>query len=298
MPNWGEVLTEINHLGETRDSPIDAVRRKYLKKLSDYTDRNIIAYYSGWLQKPSVAQVLINDDDKNGFMATIHGLDRSRGLDLILHTPGGDLAATESIVHYLRSMFNKNIRVIIPQMAMSAGTMIACSSKQIIMGKQSNIGPIDPQFNGFPAHGVLKEFETAIEKTGENPDSIPIWREIVSKYHPTFIGECYNAIELATEIVSKWLVSGMFDGEPGAEKQAFDIVAALNNHDDTKTHARHIHIEEAENIGLKIFRMEDDQDIQDLSLTVHHCYMHTFGSTQAFKIIENHKGDAIATSSI
>lgn len=55
------------------------------------------------------------------------------GLDLILHTHGGQIAATESIVHYLRSIFGNNIRAFIPQLAMSAGTMIALSCKEIIM---------------------------------------------------------------------------------------------------------------------------------------------------------------------
>lgn len=73
-------------------------------------------------------------------MTVIHQLDRNKGLDLILHTPGGDTAATESIVDYLHNMFGNNIRAIVPQLAMSAGTMIACSCKEIIMGLQSSLG--------------------------------------------------------------------------------------------------------------------------------------------------------------
>ena len=130
---------------------MDVIRRQYLKQLYELTQRNIIAYYSGWLQKPGLRGSIIDDGDKNGFMTTIHHLNRSEGLDLILHTPGGSMAATESIVHYLHAMFDGNIRAIIPQLAMSGGTMIACACKHIIMGKQSNLGPIDPQFGGIPA---------------------------------------------------------------------------------------------------------------------------------------------------
>ena len=46
-----------------------------------------------------------------------------RGLDLILHTPGGDMAATESLVDYLRAMFGTDICAFVPQLAMSAGTI-------------------------------------------------------------------------------------------------------------------------------------------------------------------------------
>ena len=45
--------------------------------------------------------------DKNGFMAMCHELDVEKGLDLILHTPGGDVAATESIIDYLNNIFEK-----------------------------------------------------------------------------------------------------------------------------------------------------------------------------------------------
>lgn len=112
MPNWSEVLTELKQCKRT--DALDFIRRKYLKKLFEKTNRNIIAYYSGFLQKPKIGNAEITDDDKNGFMATIHGLDRERGLDLILHTPGGELPATESIVYYLKKMFGNDIRAVIP----------------------------------------------------------------------------------------------------------------------------------------------------------------------------------------
>jgi len=291
MPNWNQVLEEIN--GYPNVNPLDAIRRKYLKLLHEKTGRNIIAYYSGFLQKPKDANTIINDDDKNGLMAAIHQLDRTKGLDLLLHTPGGESAATESIVDYLRRMFDINIRAIIPQIAMSAGTMIACSCNKIIMGKQSNIGPIDPQFGGIPAHGVIAEFEEAIKKIKEDPSKIPLYQVIVGKYHPTFIGECQNAIDLSSDMVKKWLTTGMFKNKATAEALAQTIVNYLNNHEDTKTHARHIHIDEAKSIGLEILDMEEDQEMQDNILTIHHAYMHAFANSTATKIIENHNGNAV-----
>ena len=288
MPNWNSVLEEINS-----QSPLDSTRRKYLKKLAENTGRNVICYYSGWLQKPGVSNCNINDDDKNGLMATVHELDRKKGLDLLLHTPGGDLAATESLVHYLRSMFETDIRVFIPQISMSAGTMIACSGKSIVMGKQSNLGPIDPQFNGIAAHGVIEEFERALEQVKSDPSSTPIWQAVVSKYHPTFIGDCEKAIKLSSEMVSSWLTSGMFKGDPNVNQKVAAVVSALNNHEDTLTHSRHLHIEDAIDMGLTIEKLEDNQELQDLTLTVHHAFMHTLANTSVAKIIENHEGNAI-----
>lgn len=289
MPNWSNVLAEI----QSCEGGLDRIRRKYLRELNQQTGRAVIAYYSGWLQKPNASLSSISDDDKNGFMNAIHGLDRSNGLDLILHTPGGDFAATESIVDYLRKMFGTNIRAFIPQLAMSGGTMMACACKEVLMGKQSNIGPIDPQFRGIPAHGVIAEFEEAVREIKKDPGSIPLWQTIIGKYHPTFIGECRNAIDLATDIVTKWLQTGMFEGDNKAKEKAQKVVSALNNHADTKTHARHIHADEARTFGLVISMLEDDAKLQDIVLTIHHSYMHTFANSSAVKIIENHNGNAI-----
>lgn len=291
MPNWSQVLDEIkNH---KQEHPLDYVRRKYLKELSDYTGRNVIAYYSGWLQKTNSSSVNISDDDKNGFMATINGLNRNKGLDLILHTPGGEVAATESIVDYLKTMFKNDIRAIIPQIAMSAGTMIACACKEIFMGKQSSIGPIDPHFGNIPACGVIEEFNTALEEIKKDPESIPIWQVIISKYHPTFIGECQKAIELSQEIVSKWLKENMYIDDSNKDKKVDKIIRTLCDHNISKMHSRHIGIEQATELGLKIVPLESDPDIQDLVLTVHHAYMHTFASSHAIRIIENHDSNGI-----
>lgn len=261
--------------------------------LSELTGRNVIAYYSGWLQRPpNIQGVTIGDDDKNALMAVVHGLDRTKGLDLILHTPGGDIAATESIVDYLRSMFGTDIRAIIPQIAMSAGTMISCACQSIVMGKQSNIGPIDPQYGGVPAHAVVQEFAQAVAEVQQNPASLPLWQVIIGKYHPTFLGECQKSMIWSQEIVAKWLATGMLQGEADCEAKAARIVAQLSDHQETRTHSRHIHVDDAIAMGLKVERLESDNQFQDFVLTVHHSYMHTFAQTSAIKVVENQNGVA------
>lgn len=291
MPGWKDVLFEIQ--GRRTEHPIDAVRREYLKRLSEKTGRNVIAYYSAWLNKPKPSPVfIINDEDKNAFMSSVHQLDRTKGLDLILHTPGGDLAAAESIVDYLRSMFGTDIRAIVPQLAMSAGTMIACACKSIIMGKQSNLGPIDPQLGGIPANGVIAEFKKALKEIKKDPAAIHLWQSIIGKYHPTFLGSCEKAIDWSKTIVTDWLKTGMLAGEPRAGQKAQRIVRGLSDSKATFNHARHIHLEALVDMGLTIEKMEEDQDLQDLILTVHHTFMHTFSMTQAVKIVENQDGVA------
>lgn len=295
MPNWTDILVEIQTESAVVQNPLDTVRRKYLAQYADYVKREVIFYYSGWLQKPGHLNTLINDDDKNGFMNAISGMRKDKGLDLFLHTQGGDIAATESIVNYLRAIFGNDIRVVIPQLAMSAGTMIACASREILMGKQSNLGPIDPQYGGVPAHGIIEEFNTALAEVKKDPASTPIWQQIVAKYPATCIVECKHAISWSSEIVTEWLKSGMFVSlKPEVAKALADgIVNNLGSKSTHKVHARHIHVDDLKNMGLVIKTIEDDQVLQDLILSVHHCYMHTLAATSAYKIIENHIGQAI-----
>lgn len=295
MGNWKELGEEIHQLGSTQD----IVRRNYLKKLHDLTGRNVIAYYSGWLQKQTDPQLIsINDNDKNGFMSALKGMDWSKGLDLILHTPGGETAATESLVDYLRSLFGTNIRAIVPQLSMSGGTMIACACKEILMGKHSSLGPIDPQFNGIPCHGVIEEFAKAYAEIKQDPAKIPVWQPIIAKYPPAFIGECQKAITWSEYLVKKWLGTGMFANlsEPQKTDTINKIVNVIGSHDETLSHSRHLPPERCKEIGLLISMLEDNQDIQNAALSVHHAFIHTLSSTVACKIIENHMGAAFIQS--
>lgn len=295
MPNWNSILKEISvHQTEHNESSFDAVRRKYLKQLFRHTKRNVIAYYSGFLSKPRLEGVQINDEDKNGFMACIHEMKRERGLDLILHTPGGDGAATESLVDYLRSMFGTDIRAIVPQIAMSAGTMIACSCKTILMGKQSSLGPVDPQYGAISAVGLLKEVKRAHEEILQNPQSALFWNPILGKVTPSFIQRCEWAVLASDQFVRKALKANMLSHYSDTEQSAkIDSICELfSNLNDTKEHNTHFQIEQCEAAGLEIVRLEADQKLQDLVLTIHHCYMHTLGNTPAFKIVENHLGRA------
>lgn len=305
MPNWNDILQEINETQayhqrlaivhqNLAQSSHDIIRRKYLKALHENTGRNIIAYYSGFLSKPRVTQLEINDEDKNGFMMAVHKLERSKGLDLIIHSPGGSIGATQSIVNYLHKMFGNNIRSIVPQIAMSAGTMLACSCKEIWLSKHSNLGPIDPHLDGVPAYGIIDEFKRACEEIKADPSKIPIWQQIIGQYRPAFLSQCENAIKWSNRFVQKQLETVMFLGDKKAKENAKTIVKQLTDYSGNKTHNRHIHFEECHKMGLAVKQLEEKgmENFQDLVLTVHHCFMHSIMNTTACKLIENHLGIA------
>jgi hypothetical protein len=288
MSTWHSLLNEI----KARGSVYDVVRRERLKTLADTTGRNVVIYYSGWLHKPRMPGTQVTDADKNGFMTVIHGLDRTKGLDLILHTPGGETAATEALVGYLRSMFGHDIRAIVPELAMSAGTMIACACREILMGKHSSLGPIDPQYGGLAAHGVVEEFNRAHAEIKADQTRAFVWQPIIAKYSPTLIGECEKAIQWSNDMVLEWLMTGMLKDDSDRKERADRIVAELGDHALTKSHARHLSPDRCREIGLVIGALEEDQTLQDAVLSVHHACILTLAGTGAFKIIENHEGVA------
>lgn len=291
MATFGDVLSQFQN--EQRNSPADRVRRAYLKTLHDLTGRNVVVYYSGWLQKqePSYFGITqINDEDKHGFMAAFAGLDFSKGLDLILHTPGGDVAATESIIDYIRSKFGQDIRVIVPQISMSGGTMIALAGKEIVMGLHSNLGPIDPQIGGKPAIAILKEFDTARDEIVADPKKAFLWQPILQQYPPTLLSLANHSIKWAREIGKKTLLEGMLLGDPNGDAVADQAVDFLLSHDLHKAHGRHLHRTELQAQGLKIVSLEADSALQDAVLSVHHACMLTVGNFGVAKLIENQNG--------
>lgn len=259
--------------------------------LSNKTNRNTILYYSAFLNKNSIDNT-INDKDINAFMSNVYQLDKSKGLDLILHTPGGDVAATEQIIKYLNMVFQDDIRAIVPQMAMSGGSLIAVSCKSIMMGKESSLGPFDPQLGGVACQSMIKEFSRAQDDVARNPHNIGLWQPILSKLNPTFITQCEQSVALCNELATNLLASSDY-----SETTKERIKKKFLDNSDSKTHNRHFDINTCKEVGLHIEDLESDPEIQDIVLTIHHCYTILGEQSTLVKIVENNLGKGYFISS-
>ncbi len=93
MPIWDEVLKEIEN--QLQKEPLAVIKQKYLNQL--LKNRSGIAYYSSWFQKLGIGGVNINDSDKNSFVSVVCKMNQDKELDLMLHTPGGEVAAMSKI---------------------------------------------------------------------------------------------------------------------------------------------------------------------------------------------------------
>jgi len=286
-------------LSERRTSQ-DKVRRNYLKKLYGYTKRDTVIYASAFTSRRIVnipsSIISITTEDIQGFMSALKGL-KGDDLDLIIHSPGGSAEAVEQIVQYLRSKYN-HIRAIVPQNAMSAATMLACACDEIIMGKHSALGPIDPQITfptatgqyTAPAKTILLEFEQAKTEILRNPQISPLWMAKVQTIPFGFLQFCQKTIDLSKEKVESWLETYMLRNEVDKSNKANQIAEWLADYDLHKTHGKPISIKEAQEKGLKVLPLEEDQKLQDLVLSVYHSTLVTFDITDCMKFIENHFG--------
>ncbi len=139
MASWSELLAEF----QTRKDPnwLDKKLKDRLRAISKHRgDAAVIFYASAFLQKV-VDNVSITREDINGFMNALYEAPADKGLVLILHTPGGDPNAVESIVEYLHSKFNR-MEVVVPYLAMSGGAMISLASDLLVLGKQGSLGQL------------------------------------------------------------------------------------------------------------------------------------------------------------
>lgn len=296
MPTWGEILGEIGATLTPEGGPdIDGVRRKYLRELNALTGRPVVIYASDWMTPGSGGPITsILFQDMQGLMEVFRDLPGPE-LDLILHSPGGDPTAAASLVNYMRQKYD-DVRVFVPLAAMSAATMWALAGDRIVMGKHSQLGPIDPQLQMqqgmVPAAALRRQFETAQQECAADPTKLSGWLPTLQQYFPGLLEICADAELLGKELVAQWLERYMFRGRPDAAALA---AAAADYFADDRIHIAHsrgIMRDALVDLGLVVEDLEDDPALQDAVLSVHHATMHTLGMTTTSKIIENHRGAA------
>lgn len=292
MPSWGEILQELQATIPQPGAPpdFDGVRRKYLALLHELTSRPVILYSTDWLGGGH-PQSSINLEDMQAMMEVCKGLP-GPDLDLILHSPGGSAEAAASIVRYLRTRY-KHIRAFVPVAAMSAATMWALACDEIVMGKHSQLGPIDPQLvtpqGSIPARAILDQFDRAKRECSENPALLGAWLPILQQYGPALIEQCENAERLAKRLTTEWLVAYMFRDDAEAKQKADRVVEFFADHRTHQSHNLGISRAQALRRGVIVTTLERSQKLQDAVLSVHHAAIHTLNGP-AVKIVENHLG--------
>ena len=192
---------------------------------------------------------------------------RSRTIAIVLETPGGVVEVVERIVEVIRE-FYEEVVVIVPNQAMSAGTVFALSADRIMMDYFSRLGPIDPQIwkddKLVPALSYLKQYEKLNKKSIEN-NLTTVEFVMLEKLD---LGELYQfdqARQLSVELLIKWLSQYKFKNwketetkknpvtDKMKENRAEDIANILNDPERWHSHGRGISMDTLRNeLKLKI----------------------------------------------
>lgn len=305
MPSWSELHQDFKNIqaatAKTNASWLPDQMKKFLCAISGHYDNaTTIFYASGFLQKSGdLSSITMND--VNGFMDALSGASTDSGLVLLLHTPGGDANAVESIVEYLHAKF-EHISVIVPYMAMSGGAMISLASDLLILGKQSQLGPIDPYLGVGgqlrSARAIQEGFAEAKEDIQNDPQLAALWGPILQNMDMSLILQSKKSLAYSKELVTKWLNNRMFKdiaNQKERENKA-NVVAAFFNAEKTSeygqihVHGQRIGAEKLKEIGLELELLEDHQELQDNVLSAYHIMTLIFSHTNSEKFITSHTG--------
>lgn len=226
-------------------------RQTLIVQIEQKTDARLICFVCG-------NRTFINRDDTLGFVDLLHNLPRGGNLDLLLHTGGGDIDAAEKLVAMVRTTVGDGrFRVIVPDFAKSAGTLIALGADRIIMSDSSELGPIDPQVllddghGGRRWHSVLSYLDAYREHSvalKANPDDV-VAQMMLGKFQPATV-KLFEAVKKrAKQVAEKHLQRWMFKTVPG---NWTGIPAELMNLEKYPSHGQMIDAEDANQMGLLV----------------------------------------------
>lgn len=302
MPTWDEILLEMMANVQPGNLPdmghVHQVRRKYLAEYERVAGRPAIFYYSAFLSGNGGS---VNLEDVQGLMVVFKGIGKARELDLILHSPGGEAEAADSIVKYIRKKFD-HVRVLVPLAAMSAATMLALSGDEIVMGSHSQLGPIDPQVGigggQYSTRSIIQQFRQAVDETSKNPNAILAWSPLLQRIGPGLLPLCERAEALSKSLVKQWLKAYMLKSLPTRQRndRANRIVKFFSDYGAEQSHGLGIDRDQARSVGLTVSDLEGSKtkngDLQEALLSAHHACLHAMQFGQFSKLIANHSGKA------
>jgi ClpP class serine protease len=164
-----------------RQKMLEAARMRLLKAIETKRGTRVIAMIHreetlALLGFPLTRYIDIHDSEE--VLRAIKLTDPNVPIDLILHTPGGLVLATEQIAMALCRHPGK-VTVFVPHYAMSGGTLLALAADEIVMDENAVLGPVDPQLGQWPANSILKAVEQ--KQVNEVDDETLIMADVARK---------------------------------------------------------------------------------------------------------------------
>lgn len=280
---------------------LTAERKNQLKRIAHYRGgRDLLVYASDLNRRNSRVSISIDNSDLLPFYDQLSNLS-GKSLDLIVETPGGLAEVVEQMVEVVRSRY-EDVAIIVPGTAKSAGTIMAMSADDILMGPTSALGPIDAQLfwqgKVFSAEALLKGFKKIQEEVDKekrlNLAHVPILQQI----SPGELQHAQNALNFAKVLVTRWLKQYKFKdwhthsttGQPVSDRErqtrAEEIAEKLCSHSEWLTHNRSIMIQHLREMKLRISDYSEKSELSDAIQRYYTLLQMTFATSSIYKIVE------------
>jgi hypothetical protein len=255
------------------DETIKETLNRRLRSLENYFNADVVFYYG---EIHSSLEKIFRDFIEE--LKKDNEFDRDK-LVVFINTPGGSAETVEKMVSVMRFHYNE-VSFVVPDYAMSAGTILCMAGDNIYMDYSSSLGPIDPQvFNGknwVPALGYLDKVEELITKSA-NDELTEAEFLILQKVDLAELRSYEMARNLTIALLKEWLVKYKFKnwdnhsstGNPVSlsekEERAEEIANKLSNNSIWHSHGRSIGIDTLTNfLKLKIEDYSNDEELKDL----------------------------------
>lgn len=187
-------------------------------------------------------------------------------VDLLLETNGGMTDATEKLCSLLRAMA-PDLRVIVPRRAKSNGTVLAMCGQTVVLGMESELGPIDPNLGAIPVHFILNA----------PPGS----------FNPIDVQVAATARLQTEKLAKQLLASGMMRTRSAAEiDEAIEKLATRNTY---HSHGSVIDYKEAEALGFDVTFMEPSNELWKKFWLLRSMYQHDCPISGYAKLFESAK---------
>lgn len=237
------------------------LRQLLIRDIQTDTKRCLIVYFCDC--NDPAAQIDGNDDL---FIAELLNACAGAPVDLLLETNGGETDATEKICALLRTGA-QDLRVIVPRRAKSNGTVLAFSGQKILMGLESELGPIDPSVGNIPVEFVLNA----------PPGS----------FGPIDMQIAHTARKQTQKLANDLLSTGMLKGKTADElKLVIDKIATRGHY---HSHGSVIDSKEAANLGFDVEAHDGTSDLWKKITLLRAMYQHDIAQQRYAKIFEGEK---------
>lgn len=250
-PVFNQVLAEQEQSHNTR--------KGIYEKLEKQLGKPVLAYFTSFSHP-----VMIEDSDADILEGILQRMDLSKGLALIINSPGGDGLTSERIIRACRSYSETGeYSAIVPNKAKSAATMVCFGSSEIVMGPTSELGPIDPQIvindqTVGSVYNVIKSYEDLFTRAIACEGHLEPYLQQLSNYDEKEIAEYKMLLSLSEDIAIKTLANGMMKG--ANEDEIKSKIKIFLTPEQTKTHGRPIYRDEARSCGLNINQLTPTDD--------------------------------------